>query len=194
MKPKLLISVRDANEARLVSRYEIGIVDAKEPQAGSLGKVSDADLWQLLDAVSPDQVLSLALGELGSVDHREWDPALLARFHYAKIGLSGAADRPNWQAELSRIMSVFPPTVARVAVAYVDCFQSRARAISQVIAAGVDLGCAAVLLDTWDKSAGDLFQYLDNNQLSQLVTEIQSGGRSFRPDLLGNSLVDGARS
>ena len=59
---------------------------------------------KLLDAVSPDQVLSLALGELGSVDHREWDPALLARFHYA---LNGAGWLPHEIAPTARELAGF---------------------------------------------------------------------------------------
>ena len=176
MKPKLLVSIRDAKEARLVSRYDLGIVDAKEPVAGSLGKVSNSVLREVLKVLPPSQCLSLALGELGTVDQNDWDKSLLARFQYAKIGLSGAADRPDWQVELKRQMMRLPADVARVAVAYVDSAGCRAPRIDQVVLAGERLGCAAVLLDTFNKSAGDLFAYLNPNQLRQIVTRIQASG------------------
>jgi uncharacterized protein (UPF0264 family) len=176
MKPKLLVSVRSACEARLVSGYEIGIVDAKEPHAGSLGRVSDPVLQALLEAVRPGQCLSVALGELDNLLDCDWDQQLLSSFHYAKIGLSNAARRKDWQADLGRCLARLPAALGRVAVAYVDFDRCHAPAISQVVSAGKELGCAAVLLDTHDKSAGDLFTCLTGQKLRQIVCEIQSLG------------------
>ncbi len=174
MIPKLLVSVRDANEALLVSQYGIGIIDAKEPRAGSLGKVPDVELREVLKVVPPGQNLSLALGELDASNAFDWDHQLLAQFDYAKIGLSRAADRRDWEADLFNLMSRLPANVSRVAVAYVDYERCRAPRIAQVISAGIGCGCTSVLLDTYGKSAGDLFAYLDLPQLRQIVREIKA--------------------
>lgn len=176
MKPKLLVSVRDAKEAWLVSRYEIGIVDAKEPDAGPLGKVADPVLRELLEVISPGQCRSLALGELYSLTDQGWDEELVARFHYAKIGLAGAVDRRDWQAELRQVLSWLPAEVARVLVAYVDYPGCRAPGIERVVSTAAQSGCAAVLLDTCDKTAGDVFGHVDIHQLRQIVNQIQSFG------------------
>ncbi|MEX0718295.1 MAG: (5-formylfuran-3-yl)methyl phosphate synthase [Planctomycetaceae bacterium] len=68
------------------------------------------------------------------------------------------------------------PSAARrpcrwIAVAYADWRKARSPEPSAVIAAAAENGCAGVLFDTFDKSAGGLFAHLSPGELANLVAE-----------------------
>ena len=73
--PRLLVSVRDANEALMAVRGGADLVDVKEPDHGSLGRASIEDLRAIADVLKIHQqrtgrgridtvLLSIALGEV----------------------------------------------------------------------------------------------------------------------------------
>jgi uncharacterized protein (UPF0264 family) len=63
MPPRLLVSVRDAEEARIASAAGADIIDVKEPQKGSLGRAPISVLQQIAKSLPQNQPLSIALGE-----------------------------------------------------------------------------------------------------------------------------------
>ena len=97
----LLVSVRNAEEARLCLQHGVDILDLKEPSAGALGVVPDfvIEQVQLLATTVPAEKrpkLSFALGELVDWDFQSY-PRLLDRYPdqiagmgYVKIGLAGS--------------------------------------------------------------------------------------------------------
>ncbi|MFM9068482.1 MAG: (5-formylfuran-3-yl)methyl phosphate synthase, partial [Planctomycetota bacterium] len=59
---RLLVSVRNAQEAQAAHRGGAQLIDLKEPRQGSLGAVPPAD-WPSIQAALPSSVpLSVALG------------------------------------------------------------------------------------------------------------------------------------
>jgi uncharacterized protein (UPF0264 family) len=65
---QLLVSVRDAGEARGAGAVGADIIDAKEPALGALAPVPPATLAAIADALPPGARLSVALGEPADVD------------------------------------------------------------------------------------------------------------------------------
>ena len=60
----LLVSVRDAMEARAALHGGADLIDIKEPRAGSLGSAEVGTWREICEVVATAKPLSVALGEL----------------------------------------------------------------------------------------------------------------------------------
>jgi (5-formylfuran-3-yl)methyl phosphate synthase len=184
---RLLISVRDADEAATALAGGVDLLDIKEPDHGALGAASPA-VWRDVLAVSQGRVpTSAALGELLEDTYHDdnHDDNLLARFQYAKIGLAGCGTRGDWLPRWSDSLRHLPPNVAPVAVVYADWIGCQAPPPLEIIHQAARLRCQAILFDTHDKSGGNLFAYLPTDQLKRLVAMIRRAGQQV---VLGGSL------
>ena len=171
----LLVSVRSADEARAALLGGADIIDVKEPRNGSLGAAS-AEAWKEVAAVVADEaLLSIALGELSDFDPLE-AAQLPANTHYAKIGLAGCADLPDWPERWQQAWACLPTDVERVAVCYVDQQQAAAPDWQQILQQALGAGCKCLLLDTFDKRAGNLFRHWSERQLADVVAQAAADG------------------
>jgi len=171
----LLVSVRNAEEARAALLGGADIIDVKEPRNGSLGAAS-AEVWEAVAAVVTDEVLlSLALGELSDFDPRQ-AAQVPASTDYAKIGLAGCAEMPDWPERWQQAWDCLPIHVERVAVCYVDQQQAVAPGWQEILQQALVAGCKCLLLDTFDKRAGNLFEHWNQRQLADTVAQAASEG------------------
>ena len=178
----LLVSVRNAEEARIaVATNCVSIIDLKEPADGSLGCVSIAIAMEVLNELPANAVKSIALGEV--IDWPIWPEAetgstcdVLARFNFAKAGLSGLADDPAWKTRWKDCLSKIPDGVERVAVAYADSDLARSPSVELVVESARDVGCSVLLIDTYDKSSGGLLDWIEIETLSAIVGGAQKKG------------------
>ena len=156
---QLLVSVRDAGEAREAVAAGADILDAKEPALGTLAPVEPPVLASIVAVLAPGSTLSVALGEPADV---ETFAASLAERAYALGG------RPTF-------LKFVPPTLAAGTVAALVAAVRQAVSSARVIVAGyadrgaaresgalahvaADAGADGVLLDTAGKSASLLAQ------------------------------------
>jgi uncharacterized protein (UPF0264 family) len=142
----LLVSVRNAGEARAALAGGATIIDVKEPDRGPLGR-ADGDAWQAVRETVPEDVpVSVALGELS-----EWEGGLsfaaIPGISYRKIGL--ARVKADWRTRWESILC--EPGPAWVAVAYEDWQDAGAPDPGDVLDAALDNGCAGILLDRYGK-------------------------------------------
>jgi uncharacterized protein (UPF0264 family) len=179
MTAKLLISVRSAEEAREAVAGGASVIDIKEPRNGPLG-AANRSTWNEVRTVvaegaaaakglgGSELVLSAAMGEL--LERR--DPELTAElqgFAYAKIGLAGCRSVPDWMRLWRDWIDELPETCSPVAVVYADSGASAPEPLD-VLAAARTTRARALLIDTCDKSRGDLWQWMDDGRLAELVT------------------------
>lgn len=171
----LLVSVRSADEARAALLGGADIIDVKEPDQGSLGAAS-TEVWNAVAAVVANEaLLSLALGELSDFDPLK-AAQVPANTHYAKIGLAGCATAPDWAERWQQAWGDLPGHVERVAVCYVDQKQAAAPDWQDVLEQAVEAGCKCLLLDTFDKRAGNLFTHWSQHQLTEVVAQVSAKG------------------
>lgn len=181
----LLVSVRNADEARLAAASRVDLIDVKEPLRGSLGR-ADVAVWRdVLTAVGRQSAVSVALGELLTDDVSE-AARQTAGVAFAKIGLAGCARQTDWQAQLQHAFTMLVPGVAAVAVVYADAGPARAPPPAAVLDAAIAMGCQAVLVDTYDKSSGSLLDHLPTAALGAFVQAAQQRGLQV---VLGGSLT-----
>jgi len=190
---RLLVSVRNAEEARSALVGGAHLIDVKEPARGALGAADAATIRDVMSLVDGQVPVSAALGELA-------DPSSLARCRelppcqFAKLGLAGMNTRDDWRQRWAEALALLPAGVSPVAVAYADAEAAQAPPVEEILETGVRLGCSALLIDTWEKSPGSLVDHIDSLRLTALAMATNSIGlmlviagsvqRSHLPQLL----------
>ncbi len=153
---RLLVSVREATEACDALAGGAHLIDVKEPRRGSLGAASATTVREIIEAVDGRRPVSVAIGELA--DTGQCDLSYLSGVRFAKVGLAGCASDLDWPRHWQSIVVRLPQSVQPVAVVYADYATCGAPEPSDVLNHAQRLGCAAVLLDTFDKPRGRLLQ------------------------------------
>ena len=156
---QLLVSVRSVDECATALQSAVDVIDIKEPTRGSLGAADPERFVQLVASVQGRRPVSVALGELLDFDARRF--ADLPAVDYVKLGLAGCAATPQWPQLWRAAWQQLPPAAHRVAVAYADCTVACSPGWSDVLLSARECGCSVLLLDTFDKSAGGLLDWMD---------------------------------
>jgi uncharacterized protein (UPF0264 family) len=176
---RLLVSVRSASEAILAANHGAHLIDVKEPAQGSLGAASP-DVWhEVLAAlgkqVSSEQVsVSAALGELRASECFTL-ASHTARLTFAKVGLATCRDDLHWPARWHDWRRSLATGTSAVAVIYADWQTCAAPAPRDVLEHLVLPGhCAAVLVDTYDKSRGSLLAHYPLTELQSLAEQVRA--------------------
>ena len=179
---RLLVSVRSVAEARQALAAEVDLIDFKEPRRGSLGPVDGQLAAEMVLAIGGRAPVSMACGELASFASEAPDPSAALWRHppagvaYAKLGLAGCAAQADWVRLWADWTAGLPAGASPVAVAYADWRRAASPPPDEVLRHASALGCRAVLVDTFDKSAGDLLRHFDAEALRRHVGEVRRRG------------------
>jgi (5-formylfuran-3-yl)methyl phosphate synthase len=166
---KLLVSVRNAAEARIALAGGADLIDVKEPSRGPLGAADPATIEAVVAEVAGRAPTSAALGELQS--ENRISPRQAGGVDYAKFGLAGCLDASDWAPRLQAVVESLAPRVVAVAVAYADWQSARAPDPWDILSRARSIGCGALLVDTFDKTAGPLGQHMARADLARWVAE-----------------------
>ena len=174
---QLLVSVRSAVEVDAALDGGADIIDAKEPNRGSLGAVSSDVLGEIVKCVPPECPLSIALGDLASeaqVEHTISALELRAGSGplYLKLGFAGVSSL----SAIARLLRVAVLSGSRhkgvpriVAVAYADASTAGTARPEEITEAAVAAECAGVLLDTHEKNGQSLFAITGETELAHWI-------------------------
>jgi len=170
-RPRLLVSVRSADE--VVAALEGGAdwIDLKEPHAGPLGAVDAKVARQVVDRVAGLRPVSAALGEL--IDWPDSPSRNLLDIEgiaLVKLGLAGCRDQDDWQSlwqAASEMVCDAGKTL--VAVAYADSRQARSPTPQEVIACAQATQGRYLLIDTFEKQTGSVFEHLPSSELQEIL-------------------------
>jgi len=171
---RLLVSVRSAAEAQIALDCGVDLIDVKEPNRGALGAADPAVWRDVLGVVAGRVPVSCALGELEASTSAN-AAAIPIGVRYAKVGLAGAADQPDWESAWRDRVDHRPAGCDVVAVVYADATTARA-APGRILAAAIEHSCAAILVDTYDKSAGDVFTHWPAAELAAFLSRASASG------------------
>lgn len=175
--PRLLVSVRNGDEARSALAGGCGIIDIKEPHRGSLGMADVAEIAAVIAVVDGRAPVSAALGE--AVDWQPGSvPALPAGLQFAKLGMAGLGSNGvgRW-LEIRRAFSDRGPSPRNwVAVAYADWKPANAPEPERIIEAAAESDCRVVLFDTFAKSGSTLLDRVTVDELEEWMEQIHNAG------------------
>jgi uncharacterized protein (UPF0264 family) len=198
LRPGLLVSVRDAREAQAALEGGAHVIDIKEPKRGSLGAADSATIADVVRTIAGRAPVTAAAGELTELLEAT-QPPMPDGVSYFKIGLAGCGDLPDWQSGWMETISALCPgrDAARhaAAVTYADWRAAAAPPPSDVFRTAADVGCPALLIDTWDKKSGSLFDHWHANDLRSFIKSARSHGIMIvlAGSLAGQNLIDAAK-
>ncbi|MGD9854432.1 MAG: (5-formylfuran-3-yl)methyl phosphate synthase [Planctomycetaceae bacterium] len=171
--PRLLVSVRNVEEAHSAFAGGADIIDVKDPDRGSLGRADAEVIGELasLSGLGSWQVpLSVALGEVH--EYGESDAiALPQSVGYAKLGLARLRSNADWVARWTHARHDYDrrrgSPVRWIAVIYADAERAQAPPAREIAAAAASTGCVGVLVDTYCKSSGRLLDHVTTRDLAE---------------------------
>jgi (5-formylfuran-3-yl)methyl phosphate synthase len=170
--PRLLVSVRNQEEAMLALSAGVDIVDLKEPGRGPLAP-TDRDLWQAIAKSWPEcgpnadaPLLSAALGECDEAVERAGQ--LPARFAFAKAGPSTCRTTRQLGQLWAQLRESLNSQVELVAVAYADWRRAECPPPQAIFELAAQRGMTHCLLDTWKKDGVSSLQILGESELRRL--------------------------
>ena len=179
--PRLLVSVRSAEEAREALAGGADIIDIKEPEGGSLGAATPGVRLAVARAVAGAAPLTAALGELQDLGD-DWKMEHQHGISLYKLGLSGSR-KTGWRKLLDRvrerIQEASEGEADLVAVAYADWKQAACPEPSHLLEYAIPRGFSHFLLDTFDKKAGNLPAFIEWNEIAALSGRARRGGLRF---------------
>ena len=172
---RLLVSVRSADEAQAALAGGADIIDVKEPARGALGMADVSVINDVVQTSGDRATVTAALGELVDLVRCAPPPGPLAsQLDMIKIGL---ADAPrDWQSQLlARFKSLRQH--APIAVAYADHHRVAAPPVADVVEFAIEHRLKGVLIDTAIKDGCGLYDWLNDDDLHDLVTAVRAAGR-----------------
>ena len=162
--PRLLISVRSADEALIAASGGADIIDIKEPRAGVLGAASPQTIRAIVDAVGGRRPVSATVGDIPLAEASAAAAATASLgVDYVKIGAFPSGGN-------SINLAPFAPLAADgmrlILVIFADLAPDFAL-VAQAAAAGFK----GVMLDTATKGQGGLRAHLSHAALAQFIAE-----------------------
>ena len=192
-RPQLLVSVRDAAEAAAALEGGCDLLDVKDPTRGSLGM---APVSVIADCIAASRggssvvPVSAALGETCDCRDSSPVPEIPMALSYAKLGTAqlGANGQwmARWRAARQRFEEAAHGNFGWIAVAYVDWQLANSmppQAVADAAIAETEMPasisphpCVGVLLDTFTKKEGMLFDWMTLDELAALAAQLRSAG------------------
>jgi uncharacterized protein (UPF0264 family) len=180
---QLLVSVRNAEEARAALEGGADIIDAKEPAAGALGPVTSVTLAAIRRAVPEAIPLSAALGDVAvEPDIAESLGRTGVPLAFVKLGFLGIGDPESVARLLGLAVKLAGEAAAGpriVAVAYADWQQTGSLEPARFPEILQRSGAHGLLIDTATKGEGTLFDFAGPEALAGIGRALRRQGSLY---------------
>ncbi len=168
---RMLASVANLAEARLVAELGVDFVDLKQPAAGALGALPVAEVARIVESLTGQRPISATVGDLPMVPEAVAEAvASMAGtgVDYVKIGFFPGGD---WAGVIEGLRPLAQDGIRMVAVLFGDCAPEL-----RWVAALAEAGFAGAMLDTADKAQGSLREVCEPKFLRDFVAEARGHG------------------
>lgn len=175
---RLIVSVRNADEAAAALAAGADLIDVKEPTRGPLGAADRDVIEEVISTVGGQAPVSAAGGEATLASRA----ALPGGLDFVKFGFADAGSLAidELLVLVSRCRQVASESGGRLIVgAYADFEAAQAPPPERLSAAAVATRAAGVLIDTWDKDQGGLWDFLAAAEASRMIAEARERGLLF---------------
>ena len=167
---RILGSVRNPQEAELLLRTSIEILDLKDPARGALGAADPVTVRLVVNQVAGQRRVSAAAGSADDTNVLE-QASLLSRegVDFVKIGFSSLSQ----QHLLPEFRSAIEAPARAVAVLFADSPETHPM---QWIGPACAAGLTGLMLDTADKRSGSLDRHMNLAQVKDWVQATREAG------------------
>ena len=176
--PRLLVSVRNVDEALAALRGGADWIDLKEPDRGALGAVDAATARDVVQRMAGRAPISAAAGELVDWQAGAARELLAVRgVSLLKLGLSACRDL-DWKTRLRDAQrELSAADVQLVAVIYADHERANSPLPEEIVEFAADAECPWVLIDTFDKAGSAVGDHYSPTELRALLQFVRKSGR-----------------
>ena len=175
---RLLVSVKNVEEAAAALAGGADVIDAKDPAMGALGAVSLDMLRAIHATVAGRRPVSAALGD--AIDEgttgRAASAYARAGASLVKIGFAGTSDLTRLRALLAAARAGAAADAGIIAVAYADADRAASPDPWAIVDAAASAGATGVLLDTADKHGPALRALMTGDTLASWVAAAHDAG------------------
>ncbi len=176
MAPQLLVSVRNAWEAREALRGGADWIDLKEPHRGPLGAVDATTAREVVERVAGRAPISAAAGEL--VDWRGDNELVdVAGVAHLKLGLAACAGTSWEEPWLAAQETIARAGKSLVAVIYADADAAHAPPAEMLLRLAEEAHCLWALWDTFDKQGRALTELVAKDELARQLNAAHAAGQ-----------------
>jgi len=167
--------VRNPEEADVALKGGADWIDIKEPKRGALGAADPETIRSVLERVAGRAPVSVAVGEFVELQsERLLEPIVQAETAAWKVGLSQCGADSNWAERWQALIDCeFLPTPP-VAVVYADWKSAAAPSPREILNEAILAQCPALLIDTYFKSRGALFDLWPQEDLAGFIDEVRA--------------------
>ena len=162
---KILASIKNISEAKILIDSDIDIIDLKDPSNGALGKLKNNDIIDIINFIGKKKLISSTIGDLPN------DEQLIAKnvndlsnteVDFIKIGVY----EKNYIDTLSKIVSC----KKLIAVFFADKFLPSREEILIL----KNSGFSGVMIDTSNKNSGNLFNHVSDSEVHNFISNAKN--------------------
>src|SRR5262249_21324006 len=168
---RLLVSVVDAEEARVAAAAGADVIDVKDPARGALGEAAPAVVRAVREATPPHLPVSAALGDgpfMPAVAAARAGASATSGAAFLKLGLRDTPLVPA-SAPLRAARASLPDGVRLVVAGFADFDRAGSPSPQDLPELAAAAGAHGCLLDTAVKDGRGLFHWLGERELEAFV-------------------------
>ena len=158
---KILASIKDLSEAKILINTDIDIIDLKDPSKGALGRLNKNDIEEIVDFINKKKLTSSTVGDLPNNEElisKNVDEISSTNVDFIKIGVYDK----NYVNTLCKIKS----RKKLIAVFFGDIFLPAKNDIMCL----KNSGFSGVMVDTSNKKSGNLFNHVSCSEINNFLT------------------------
>lgn len=175
--PKVLVSLKNSEEAQMAASLGLDVLDFKDPSKGPMGGLTPNQLQSSLKCLDSGQMVSVACGELLEMVQVPFQ--FCSGVDFFKVGLSGVSleDDSRWLEalqDLAKGLGEKNLSPCLVPVFYADHENASSPILHDGISLVLENGFRRVLVDTWNKNGCSLLDWISIVDLLEIQELIRS--------------------
>jgi len=157
---KVLGSIKDLSEAKLLLKTDIDIIDLKDPSNGALGRLSNDDINNIVKYVANKKLTSSTVGDLPNnieIIKKNVDEISSTNVNFIKIGV--------YKKEYIKTLCDIKSCKKLIAVFFADIFLPSSKDIKKL----KNSSFSGVMIDTSNKKSGNLLDHVSYSDIGDFL-------------------------
>ena len=158
---KILASIKDLSEAKILMDTDIDIIDLKDPSKGALGRLKKNDIEIIVNFINKKKLTSSTVGDLPNdkeLISKNVNEISLTNVDFIKIGV--------YNNDYIKTLCNIKSSKKLIAVFFADRFLPTKDEIRDL----KNSGFSGVMVDTSNKKSGNLFNHVTYSQINNFLT------------------------